>query len=77
MACKYKKFDKPCLCQVTNGECQFLISPYDDQCPILAAYYNYDKYWIETSTDDKDTTKIDNIKVEDSKVEIHNLDIRI
>jgi len=44
MSCKYKKYQSlGCIypwCYVTGGECQFLNSPYDEQCAILSAYPN-------------------------------------
>lgn len=41
MSCKFKRVHDGCTrpyCYVTNGECQFIVSPYDDNCSILNAY---------------------------------------
>lgn len=77
MSCKYKKFDTPCFCQVIQGECQFMISPHDDCCPILDAYKDFDKYWLETNKDNQGNVKIDNLKIEDNDIEADELDIQI
>ena len=45
MSCKFKRMLDGCTkpyCYVTNGECQFLISPYDDKCEILESYRDLD-----------------------------------
>jgi len=42
MACKYKKFHTSCTkpyCEVSDGECQFVIDAKDSVCSIRAAYH--------------------------------------
>lgn len=40
MKCKYKKFSNERLCQIMNGECQFLLCMYGPECPIYQAFKN-------------------------------------
>lgn len=47
MNCKYKKFSNERLCQITNGECQFLLCGYGPECPVYQAFRNWDAYWAE------------------------------
>ena len=47
MKCKYKKFSNERLCQIINGECQFLLCMYGPECPIYQAFKNWDAYWVE------------------------------
>ena len=49
MNCKYKKFSNERLCQIMNGECQFLLCMYGLECPIYQAFKNWDSYWAEGS----------------------------
>ena len=51
MNCKYKKLSNERLCQVTNGECQFLLCGYGPECPIYQAFKDWDAYWTEHNPD--------------------------
>jgi len=46
MKCKYKKFSNERLCQVMNGECQFIVCGYGPECPIYQAFKDWDAYWL-------------------------------
>ena len=49
MKCKYKKFSNERLCQIMNGECQFVLCGYGEACPIYYAFKDWDLYWTEGS----------------------------
>ena len=51
MKCKYKKFSNERLCQIMNGECQFVLCGYSEACPIYHAFKDWDLYWAEGSAD--------------------------
>lgn len=51
MNCKYKKFSNERLCQVMNGECQFLLCKYGPECPVYQAFKGWDAYWAEGDAD--------------------------
>ena len=51
MKCKYKKFSNERLCQIMNGECQFVLCRYGEACPIYHAFKDWDLYWAKGSAD--------------------------
>lgn len=51
MKCKYKKFSNERLCQIMNGECQFVLCGYGEACPIYHAFKDWDLYRAEGSAD--------------------------
>lgn len=58
MACKYKKFHTKCTkpyCEVTDGECQFVIDDKDDICSIKEAYKGGEE--TEEITENKEEKK--------------------
>lgn len=66
MNCKYKKFSNERLCQIMNGECQFLLCMYGPECPIYQAFKNWDSYCAECSANAHDgTAQIEQIMAAD------------
>ena len=55
MKCKYKNISNERLCEVMNGECQFLECCYGPDCPIYQAYPDWDKYIAKPEDDESNS----------------------
>ena len=54
MKCKFKNTSNERLCEVMNGECQFLECCYGPDCPIYQAYPDWDKCIAKSEDDESD-----------------------